>query len=101
MIANERAAKIFAAIEVIREELPLVAAVIEIIDPASIPIVEGGEFLLSKIFEAIVKLGEHKNPEDLIASARTSTSGKLQDILDARRATDAAIKKINDQLAQP
>lgn len=101
MIAPDRAAKIYAAIDVIRNELPLVAAVIEIIDPASTPFVEGGEFLLSKIFEAISSLEKHANPEDLIASARASTAAKLQDIIDSRQATDAAMQKIRDQLALP
>lgn len=84
MISQETADRIFQAVQVLRDELPLVGTVIETLDPAAIPIVELVEPVLSKVFEAVSVLLKHQNPEQYQASLAAGTVQSWQHLLNAR-----------------
>lgn len=52
-------ARLYPAIEVLRDALPVVTRGAEILFPAEIPVIEGVSFGLGKLFELLVQLESH------------------------------------------
>lgn len=61
--------KIYDAIEVVREALPIAALVIETADPGLVPFVEAAKVVLGKVFEAISMLESHGGDPEQAAHA--------------------------------
>lgn len=93
--------KLFDAIALVQKELPLLAAVIELADPAATPIVEGLKFGLDKAFEAVAKVRDLRSIDDLQAQAWLDTSASLQEVLDRRQDIDRAMASIAARIAAP
>lgn len=59
----ERAGQLLEAVQLIRDELPVVGLAIDAVDPAAAPFVAVAEGVLGKVFEAAVAYLQHESPE--------------------------------------
>lgn len=84
MITDEKATKVFDAVQALRDELPLITTIAATALPAAVPELALAEAILSKVFQAVVNLRAMHDAESAKPALAEATAAAGEALLNAK-----------------